>query len=73
MAKTCLSCDQFGYLSRMMLVDKIEEIPFQKSLWNALYKNGTLLKIPLFSKPNFKTIFSIKHHNSITSVQLIAF
>ena len=56
-----------------MLVDKNEEIPFQKSPWNALCKNGILLKIPLFSKPNLKTNFSIKHHSSIISVQSIAF
>ena len=72
-AKTCLSCDKFGYLSRMMLVDKNEVVPFQISPWNALCKKGILFKIPLFSKPNFKTNFSIKHHNSIISVQSIAF
>ena len=57
MANTCFSCDQFGYPSRIMLVNKNEIIPFQKSPWIALCKNGILLKIPLFSKPNFKRIF----------------
>ena len=28
-ANTCLSCDKFGYISRMMLVDKNEVIHFQ--------------------------------------------
>ena len=40
-----------------MLVNKNEVIPFWKSPWNALCKNGILLKIPLFSKPNFKKVF----------------
>ena len=51
-AKTCLSCDKFGYRSRMMFLDKNEVIPFQKCPWNALCNIGILLKIPLFSKPN---------------------
>ena len=41
----------------MMLVNKNEVIPFQKSPWNALCKIGILLKIPLFSKPNFERVF----------------
>ena len=40
-----------------MFLDKNEVSLFQKSPWNALCKNGILLKIPLFSKPNFKKIF----------------
>ena len=56
-----------------MLNDKNKVFPFQKSPWNAYCKNGILLKIPLFSKSNFKTNFSIRHHNSIISVQSIAF
>ena len=72
-AKTCLSFDKFGYRSRMMFLDKNEVIPFQKCPWNALCKNGMLLKMPLFSKPNLKTFFSIKHHNTIISVRSIAF
>ena len=63
-AKTCLSCDKFSHRSRMMFLDKNEVIPFQKCPWNALCKNGILLKISLFSKPNLKTSFSIKHLNT---------
>ena len=55
-----------------MFLDENEVIPFQKSPWNALCKKGILLKIPLFSKPNLKTILSIKHHNPITSVHSLA-
>ena len=47
-----------------MLADKNEEVRFKKSPWNASCKNGFLLKIPLFSKPNFKENFSIKHHKA---------
>ena len=58
LGKTCLSYDWFGYLSRIMVVDKNEIIPFQKSPWNALCKNGISLKYQFFySKPNFKTNF----------------
>ena len=57
----------------MMVVDKNEVIPLQKSPWNAICKNVILLKIPFFSKPNFKKNFSIKHHNSIISVLSIVF
>ena len=55
--KTCLPCDKFVYLSRMMSLDKNEVIPCQKCPWNALYENGILLKILLFSKPNLKICF----------------
>ena len=51
-----------------MLVDKNEEVPFQKSPWKDLCKNGFLLKIPIFSQPNFRMNISIKHHNSICTV-----
>ena len=40
-----------------MFLDKNEVSLFQKSPWNVLCKNAILLKIPLFLKPNFKTIF----------------
>ena len=40
-----------------MFLDQNEVSLFQKSTWNALCKNGILLNIPLFSKPNFKAIF----------------
>ena len=52
-SKTCLSCDKFVYPSRMMLVDKNEVNPFQKSPMNVLDKNGILLK----NTPFFKTKF----------------
>ena len=55
-----------------MILDENEVIPFEKSPWNALCKNGILLKIPLFSKPNLKSTFSIKHHSTIISVHSIA-
>ena len=42
-----------------MFLDQNEVSLFQKSPWNALCKNGILLKMPLFSKPNFKAIFQI--------------
>ena len=61
-AKRFLSCDKFGYRSRMMFLDKNEVTPFQKCPWNALCKNG-----------NIKDIFSIKHHNITISVRSIAF
>ena len=54
-----------------MFLDENEVIPFQKTPWNALCKNGILLKIPISSKPNLKTIFSIKHP-TIISVHSIA-
>ena len=54
----------------VMLVDKNEVDPFQKSPWNALCKMDFVRNTP-FSKPNFKTNFSIKHDNSIISVQSI--
>ena len=57
----------------MILGNKNGVIPFQESPRNAFCKNGILLKIPLFSKPNFNTNFSIKHHNSIIYVQPIVF
>ena len=41
----------------MMLVDKNEEISFQKSPWNALCKNGILFKIPLFQNQFSRRIF----------------
>ena len=52
-----------------MVVDKNEITPFQKSPWKTLCKNGILLKRPIFSKQNFQTNFSIKHYNSIISIQ----
>ena len=39
-----------------MFLDQNEISLFQDSPWNALCKNGILLKIPLFSKANFKAI-----------------
>ena len=57
-----------------MLVNKNEVILFQKSPWNALCKNGILLKMPLFSKPNFKRMFQPSTTTvSFLSVQSIAF
>ena len=56
-----------------MLGDKNGLIPFPESPRNAFCNNGILLKIPLLSKPNFNTDFSIKHLNSIIYVQSIAF
>ena len=64
-------------LGRIELVDKNVVVPFQKSQWNTLCKNGFLLKIPLFSKPNFKMNFYIQapqqHHfctvNSLLMLQ----
>ena len=56
-----------------MIVDKNKIIPFKKYPWNPLCKNGISLKIPILSKPNFKTNFSIKYYNSIISVQSIVF
>ena len=67
-----LSCDKFGYRLRTMFLDQNEVSLFQKPPWNALCKNGILLKIPPFSKPNFKE-FSIKHHNTVISVDSKAF
>ena len=52
-----------------MILDENEVIPYQKSPWNALCKNGILLKIPFFFKTKFKdTTFSIKHHSTIIYV-----
>ena len=45
-----------------MLVNKNEVIPFQKSPWNALCKNGILLKMPFFSKQNFKRMLQNLSH-----------
>ena len=56
-AKASVSFDKFGYRSRMMFVNKNELIPFQKSPRNTLCNNEILLKIHLFSKPNFKRMF----------------
>ena len=56
-----------------MFLDKNEVSPFQKAPWKALRKNEILLKIPLFSKPNLKTISSIKHHKTTISVPSITF
>ena len=50
-AKTCLSCDKFGYRLRMLFIDKNEVIPFQKCPWNALCKNQILLKNTSFYPP----------------------
>ena len=49
--------------------DENEIIPLQKFPWNALCKNGILLKIHLFSKPNLKTTFfnqTPQHHHFCT-------
>ena len=72
-AKTCLSCESCNFLSMTILVDKNEVVHFQKSPWNALCKHGFLLKNTPIFKANFKTNVSIKHHNSIISVQPIVF
>ena len=42
----------------MMLDNKNEVIPFQKSAWNALSKNGILLKIPLFQNQILRGCFN---------------
>ena len=42
----------------MMLADKNEVIPFQKSPWNALCKNGILLKTPLFQNKMLRECFN---------------
>ena len=59
-----------------MLVNKNEEIPIQKSPWNALCKNGILLKIPFFSNPKLRGCFNQapqQHHfctvNSLLMLQ----
>ena len=60
-----------------MLVNKNEVVPFQKTPWNALCKNGILLKIPLFSKPKLRGCFNQElqqHHfcivNSLLMLQM---
>ena len=50
-----LSCDYIGYQSRMVFLDENEVIAFQKYPWNALFKNGILLKYPYF-KTKLQTI-----------------
>ena len=57
-AKRFLSCDKFGYRSRMMFLDKNEVTPFQKCPWNALCKNGILLKIHLFQNQIQRQFFN---------------
>ena len=51
-----------------MLVNKNEVIPFQKSSWNALCKNGILLKYPLFQNQILKGCFNqaTQQHNFCT-------
>ena len=49
-----------------MILDENEVIPFQKSPWKALCKNGILLKILLFFKTKFKDDFfnqTPQHHH----------
>ena len=56
-----------------MFLDQNEVSLFQKSPLNPLCKNGILLKIPLFSKPNFKAIFLIKHHKTVIPEKVVIF
>ena len=56
-AKTCLTCDKFGYRSRMIFLDKNEVIPFQKCPWNAKYKKIEFVKNIPFFKTKYKDFF----------------